>query len=67
MKYDEDIKCCTGYLCPLHERCVRYMNFHAYESKYHDFDSEIPLDVMSAQYDYEKDECKNFLRICDIW
>ena len=43
------------------------MNFHAYESKYHDFDSEIPLDVIPSQYDNEKDECKNFLRICDIW
>ena len=67
MKYDRDIQCCTGYLCPLRERCVRWMNFHAYESRVHYFENEIPPHVMSARYDHKTNQCENLLRIRDIW
>ena len=42
------------------------MNFHAYESKYHDFDSEIPLPVLSAAYDYDTNKCGNFLSLWEV-
>ena len=56
MRYNADITHCSGYLCPLAEKCCRFRLYEAWDK----MNPKPHASFIHAMYDSEKDKCAMF-------
>lgn len=59
MKYNTDITHCSGYLCPLKEKCLRYKLFLEWDK----MNPKPLVSFIQAMYDENKNKCSMFRKL----
>lgn len=61
MEYDVNTTHCSGYLCPLNEKCRRFELFVQWNEMEGGFENKPKPMFMSSRYDEKSDNCARFM------